>query len=481
MNRPNIVWTGIPSLDLLLRSGMPARQTLLVTGEPGTGKTIFGSQIAFAYAKQGRRAVVASVASESHDKLLDELQGFAFFDPDEIGDRFFVLSAYPALKRGAKDAKDLFLRTMRERKADLLFIDGLRTLRDLWQNEAQLRDFLHELGVGVAQLGATTLLTAAYSLEDAMKHPEAMTVDGIIALSLKSVNGHVVRRVRVVKLRGRNHLAGEHAMHIADDGIRIVPRLEEIAAPMPNAAPTLERFAFGLPDLDRALCGGLPKGSATLLLGSTGVGKTLLALHLAARAAWRDRALMLSYVEPAERLMARACAVSLDVRELVSREQLVLAHRTPLNAEADDLVADLLVRVRRTGAMLVVVVDLRAIENATCEDGRTKALLMALLIELRNLGVTALFVQDFAASASMTLEDTAIGAAVDNVLVCRNAFVRGRTRRVVSVTKMRASSHDPRELEIVIGNDGIRVIDPADPDEYTGITHIAPAPTEPPH
>jgi circadian clock protein KaiC len=479
MNRPNVVWTGIPSLDLLLRSGMPARQMVLVTGEPGTGKTIFCSQIAFAYAKQGRRAVVASVASESHDKLLDELQGFTFFDPDEVGDRVFVLSAYPSLKRNAKDAKDLILRTMRERKAELLFIDGLRSLRDLWQSESQLRDFLYELGVGVAQLGATTLLTAAYSLEDALEYPEAMTVDGIIALSTKCVNGHVVRRARVVKLRGRNHLAGEHVMHITDDGIRIVPRLEEIATPMSRPAPTLERLAFGLPELDRVLDGGLPRESATLLLGSTGAGKTLLALHLAASTAWRDRALMVSHAEPAERLVARALRVSLDVRELVSREQLVLAHRTPLNAEGDDLVADLLARVRRTGATLLVVDGLRAIEDATYERGRARALLAALMIELRNLGVTALFVQETAPSPSIAIEDTAAGVVVDNVLVCRNVEGRGRARRLISVTKMRESAFDPGEREIAIGVDGIRVIDPAYPDDYTGVTHVI-TPKEPP-
>jgi KaiC/GvpD/RAD55 family RecA-like ATPase len=69
---------------------------------------------------------------------------------------------------------------------------------------------------------------------------------------------------------------------------------------------------------------------------------------------------------------------------------------------------------------------------------------------------------------------------VDNALVCRKAFVRGRTRRVVSVTKMRASAYDLRGLEAAISHGGIRVMDPADPDEDTGITQVIPAPTEPP-
>jgi len=39
--------TGIPSLDLLLGGGIPRRQSLMVTGSPGGGKTILVNQIAF--------------------------------------------------------------------------------------------------------------------------------------------------------------------------------------------------------------------------------------------------------------------------------------------------------------------------------------------------------------------------------------------------------------------------------------------------
>ncbi|HUS66873.1 MAG TPA: ATPase domain-containing protein, partial [Kofleriaceae bacterium] len=76
---------GIPSLDLLLGGGIPTRQTVIVTGDPGSGKTILCSQIAFAQAARGHNVVVATVASESHDKRIDELSGFDFFDRDRIG------------------------------------------------------------------------------------------------------------------------------------------------------------------------------------------------------------------------------------------------------------------------------------------------------------------------------------------------------------------------------------------------------------
>ena len=101
--------TGVPPLDLLLGGGIPARQSVIVTGDPGTGKTILCSQIAFAQAAQGTGVVLATLASESQDKLMAELQGFSFFDPERIGNGIYVVSVYPWVQKGPKEAKELLL------------------------------------------------------------------------------------------------------------------------------------------------------------------------------------------------------------------------------------------------------------------------------------------------------------------------------------------------------------------------------------
>jgi predicted ATP-dependent serine protease len=54
-------------LDLLLGGGIPRRQTLMVTGSPGCGKTIVVSQIAFLAAARGVPVVYSTVTSEPND------------------------------------------------------------------------------------------------------------------------------------------------------------------------------------------------------------------------------------------------------------------------------------------------------------------------------------------------------------------------------------------------------------------------------
>jgi KaiC/GvpD/RAD55 family RecA-like ATPase len=104
---------------------------------------------------------------------------------------------------------------VRERSAKLIFIDGLRSVRDLWRNEAILREFLYEIGVGLAAADCVGLLTTEYATSDLMALPEATTVDGIVSLAMNHQGVRRLRRAEVIKLRGRAHLSGEHFLSIS--------------------------------------------------------------------------------------------------------------------------------------------------------------------------------------------------------------------------------------------------------------------------
>lgn len=474
-----VIGTGIESLDLLLGGGIPPRQSIVVTGEPGTGKTILCSQIAFAHAARGHSVVLATVASEPQDKLIDELSGFSFFDADRIGNELFIVSAYPSLQKGPKEAKELLLRTLKDRKAKLLFVDGLRSLRDLWQNDGRLRDFLYELNVGVAQREAIALFTTEYPLKKLMEYPEATTVDGIISLSTLRFGGRAVRRIQVAKLRGRAHLSGEHLMHITSEGVSILPRLEETTHANGDFQPSSERASFGLPELDNVLRGGLPCLSTTLMVGSTGVGKTLLAAQFVAAGARRgEPGLLINYSEPVARLVKRAQGVALELEPLVRSGKLFLEYRAPTNVEADDLVLEILDRVKRHGIRRLVVDGVGEIEESVLERTRLRGLLSSFIIQLRDLGVTTIFIKEVPKIAGPDLDfsDTPISVAAENLLFFRHIELRGKLHRIVSVIKMRESGYDPYVREFEIGDRGISVLAPLDAAEglLTGVARVLP-------
>jgi circadian clock protein KaiC len=55
---PRLIATGVPGFDELLGGGLPDSKTVMITGEPGTGKTVLCSQIAFGFAARGGRALM---------------------------------------------------------------------------------------------------------------------------------------------------------------------------------------------------------------------------------------------------------------------------------------------------------------------------------------------------------------------------------------------------------------------------------------
>jgi circadian clock protein KaiC len=323
------------------------------------------------------------------------------------------------------------------------------------------------------------LLTTEYPLRKLMEFPEATTVDGIVSLSARHFGGRVVRRVQVAKLRGRAHLTGEHLMHITNDGIVIVPRLEEVTDANQDFQATTERCAFGLPELDAVINGGLPAMSTTLMAGSTGVGKTLLATKFIATGAARgEPGLLVSYSEPVGRLVARARGVSIDVEPLMRAGTMHVRYRAATNSEGDDLIAEILQHTREHGIKRLVVDGIGEVEESILEKERVRGMLTSLIVQLRDWGVTTLFIKEVPklAGPDVDFSDTPISITAENMLFFRQVELRGRLHRVASVLKMRESGYDPYVREFEISAQGLRVLGPLDSAEglLTGVARYLP-------
>lgn len=458
-----IIPTGIGGLDLLLGGGLPRRQTIVVTGDPGSGKTILCSQIAFSFAARGLPVVLATVTSEPHDKMVSALRGFDFFDDSKLGEEIFFVSAYPWLKKSAQETREMLSSAVRDRGAKILFIDGLRSIRDLWQNEAMLREFLYDLNVALAAADCIGLITTEYPLARLLELPEATTVDGVIAVSMIADSARRFRRLEVHKLRGRAHKAGQHVAFIDRQGFHAIPRLESTVEAVDRAMPPSDRLSFGLAELDALLCGGVPRHSTTLVAGSTGVGKTLLAAHFAAAgAAAGESTLIYSFFEPPLNTIERARRVGLDLAPAIERGLVTIEYHPPLEWEADTVVARILETVRARKVVRLIIDSVVGLEQTIVDKERGPAFFNALVVALRGLGVTTLMTKEVSKIAGPELDfsDTAITVAIENFIFLRFVELRGRLHRILSVLKMRDSTYDGDVREFVIGEAGFRVLAP---------------------
>ncbi|ADO68435.1 ATPase domain-containing protein [Stigmatella aurantiaca] len=453
--------SGIHGLDTLLGGGWLHGGTYIVTGAPGTGKTVLGNQFCFAALEGGTRAVYVTVLSESHGQMLAHLQPMQFFHREAVGKTLHYISAYATLKaEGLAGLSRLLFRSVREYGAQVLVIDGLAALEEYAETRRMFREFIHSLCVHNALAGCTALLLTGPQ-EDA-SDPKFTTVDGIVALETERRGLQCVRGIEIQKFRGGEQLSGKHAFHITGEGLRVFPRLEALyAAPAETVPEPGRRKPFGLSGLDALIDGGLVEHSSTLLFGSPGSGKTLLGLHFLAQGAQQgESCLYYGFTETAPRLVAKAAQVGMELEPLRTRGLLRFETRGALESLPDALVDDLLTQVDRHRPQRLLIDGLEPIVlGGAFERHRTSSFLTALTHALRERRITSVMTQQthllFGPELHTPLEG--FEAIIDNLLFLRFVELRSQLHRTLSVLKMRESVSHPAMHLFAITSQGLDV------------------------
>ncbi|PQP02333.1 protein kinase [Massilia phosphatilytica] len=453
--------TGVPGLDMLLGGGLTEFSFTLIAGAPGSGKTTLAHQIMFALANQERRALFFTVLGEPPLKMLRYQQQFSFFDMDKVGPAIRYVNLADDLRAG--DFSGVLERIMREVEdfgPSLVFVDSFRSVvqtarsgnEGLWD----LQHFIQELGSRMATWQATTFLIGEYTQADVEANPIITVADGMIALSHNLDEDSVVRKVRIVKMRGQAHLAGAHTLRITDDGIRIYPR---VLTPVLDAYDTIadgpRKIATGIAGLDDMLHGGLPQGHTMLVSGPTGIGKTILGTRfLQAGAEQGEKGIAVFFEKHTSRLH------NAELINLVQSGQVTVLQSLSLSLTVEELLDQLTETIERTGATRVVIDSLSEIGLYLAPEFRYDLRLSVFrtLSLLARRGVTAIVTVGFAENQPnwrFSIDNLCFLA--DAVLSMRFAEIEGHVCKFMTAIKVRGTSHSNELRQYRITDKGIEV------------------------
>jgi circadian clock protein KaiC len=453
--------TGVPGLDVLLGGGLTEFSFTLIAGAPGSGKTTLAHQIMFSLADQQRRALFFTVLGEPPLKMLRYQQQFSFFDMNKVGPAIRYVNLADDLRAG--DFSGVLERIMREVEdfgPSLVFVDSFRSVvqtarsgnEGLWD----LQHFVQELGSRMATWQATTFLIGEYSQADVEANPIITVADGMIALSHNLDEDAVVRKIRIIKMRGQAHMAGAHTMRITDDGIRVYPR---VLSPIPEAYETIadgpRRIPTGVAGLDELLHGGLPQGHTMLVSGPTGVGKTILGTRfLQAGAAQGEKGVALFFEKNTARLH------NAELIKMARAGEVTVLQSLSLSLTVEELLDQLTDAIERTGATRVVIDSLSEIGLYLAPEFRYDLRLSVLrtLALLARRGVTALVTvgyEDNMPNWRFSIDNLCFLA--DAVLSMRFAEVEGHVCKFMTVIKVRGASHSNELREYRITDTGIEI------------------------
>jgi len=457
--------TGIEGLDTILEGGLPNGGVYILQGPPGAGKTILANHVCFNHAAAGRRALYVTVLAESHARMLAHLRRMAFFDPAAVPERVYYVGAFSALEEGGLAALTALIRNELQRLgATLLVVDGLLSARESAGSDREFNKFIHGLQLIAASVGCVVLLLTN-TQRTAEHFPEHTMVDGVLHLTDELSNLRPLRHLQVLKLRGSAPVRGLHTVKISDRGFEVRPRLETRFGLRQFPEETIAkgaRLAFGIPELDAMLHGGVRAGSLTMLVGSSGSGKSLLGMQFLAEGLRVDeRVVYFGFYERPDAIVAKCDRIGNSwIRKGVEAGRAELLWRRPVEGIVDELGDSLIEAVRRNQATRLVIDGINGFELAADLKERVSDVYAAIAQELEALHVTTMYTVELRSlyGPRIDVPINGMSAATQNIVLLRHVEHRARLLRALAILKVRDSDYDAGVREIRFTDEGIRLL-----------------------
>ncbi len=467
--------TGIEGLDQVLNGGLPRGRVYLVEGTPGTGKTTLALQFLLEGARQSELGLYFALSesrpelqavAESHGWSLDAFtvreivpipetpkseEPYTIFHPSEVELGETIKTIYEEVEN---------LKPVR------VVIDSLAEMRLLAQEPLVYRRQILALKQFFIGRNCTVLLLDDRHPSVADQHFHSL-VHGIIMLDQTTpLYGAKRRQLEVIKLRGIKFADGLHDYTIQTGGLIVYPRLVASEHHIP-----FERgpYPSGLPELDALLGGGLERGTSTLILGSSGVGKSTVATQYALAAAERgEHAVFYLLDEGINTFLVRSAGLGLDLHAHVQAGRIHLCEINPTQLSPGEFTQRVRAGVEKEKSTVLVIDSINGYLNAMPAERLLLVQLHELLSYLNQRGTIGLLVMAQHGLVGSNIETPVdISYLADTVLLLRYFEAMGEVRKAISVVKKRTGRHELTIREFRMGPKGIRLGKPLQ--EFQGV------------
>lgn len=454
------VSTGVVGLDDVLNGGLPRDGSYLVVGLPGSGKTTLALQFLLAGRDAGEIGVYVSLSetehelravAASHGMSLDgieicDLQSVEPVEADEDGQYTFFHPSEIELSDTTKVVLDAVERARPRR----VVFDSLSEMRLLARDSLRYRRQILALKQFFAQRDCTVLMLDVTGASAASDFQLESIAHGVVRLEqLDPEYGGQRRRLRVQKIRGVSFQGGYHDYVIQRGGLAVFPRL--VAAEHGDTF-TSDLASSDIPTLDAMVSGGLDRGSTTLILGPSGVGKsTLAAQYVRAAAARGERASVYIFDEGVRSWMARGEALGMGVEKSISAGTIAVTQVDPAQLTPGEFASLVRTSVEASGARLVVIDSLNGYMTAMPEERFLSLHLHELITYLNQKGVVAILVMAEHGIVGGLTPPVEISYIADSVFLLRYFESQGEVRQAIAMVKRRFGPRERAVRELTIG------------------------------
>jgi circadian clock protein KaiC len=227
----------------------------------------------------------------------------------------------------------------------------------------------------------------------------------------------------------------------------------------------IHKSATGIVGLDQITEGGLPQGRPTLICGSAGCGKTMLAMEYLVRGAteFDEPGVFMSFEETAEELSQNVASMGFDIHALCARKKILMdfvrIEPNEFEESGEYDLQGLFIRLGNAidtiGAKRVVLDTIEALFSCFNNDNLLRAELRRLFRWLKDKGVTAIITAE---TGDGTLTRRGIEEYVADCVIFLDHRVENQSSiRRLRILKYRGTTHGTNEYPFLIGPKGFSV------------------------
>lgn len=240
----------------------------------------------------------------------------------------------------------------------------------------------------------------------------------------------------------------------------------KVAAKAAKENRSLPKAPTGIEGLDDITRGGFPRGRPTLVCGSAGAGKTLLAMEFLVRGAteYNDPGVFMAFEETAAELTQNVRSLGFDLDELTKEKKLAIdfvrIERSEIDETGDYDLEGLFIRlgaaIDAIGAKRVVLDTIENLFAGLQNEGILRAELRRLFRWLKDRDITAVITAERGEGALTRhgLEEY----VSDCVILLDHRVTDQVSTRRLRIVKYRGTAHGTNEYPFLIDEDGFSVL-----------------------
>jgi circadian clock protein KaiC len=478
MASDSMIQTGIVGLDRILMGGIPRSNIIMVGGTTGSGKTLLGMEFIYRGITEFNEPGIIVVFEVSPDKLIRDAStlGWDLAELQEQKKLQIVFTSPHVLDLELRSSDSLLLETAAEMGAQRIFIDGIALLGHsttylapaaVAAGHNSYRDALQQLIEGLNREHLTAMLS--HELGDRAE-PQGTSeaaeslADTVIRLKRGLKQRRIHRSIEIVKSRGQDYEPGEHTLSIQNGKGLVVYRRVQAPLPVSTNQPTsmARRSAIGVDALDALLGGGIFDGSTTMVVGLSGVGKTVLGTQILREGALRQnkRGLLISLDEHPAQIVRNAETLGLDLQAQIDAGTIHVLFDSPQELNIDVHFAKIVDAIEKNDIQRMVIDGVTSYSTALGDQAVYRDFFHALVAYSKHRLMTTFFSYENPEFLGLStfMPDFPVSSIVDNIILLSLVEIKSSLRRCLTVVKARGSPHEFDSREYTIGQGGITLL-----------------------